>query len=149
MKDLYTIEELSAIVNRLVRRTPTSGAVAIVPDLITTTVVPGKVTTVVMPAGNVDHFHTWLEMLPEDQRVDKKAKSAKMTFWSGDFSHSFDIKEGLDMGKGVLTLEPGPLYITVEEGNAKEVSVTLHYIPVVSDRILKSVVLIDPDEVLP
>ncbi len=146
MKKLYNKQELSDIVNRLARRTPTTGAVAVVPDLIAVTVVPGVATVLALPAGKVDHFHSWLEFVED---VDKKVKKAKMTFWSGDVSHTFNLKEGLDDGRGMISLKAGPLYVTIEDPNVKTVALTIHYSPVVSDRELKSIALIDPSEVLP
>lgn len=127
MKQNYTITELSAIVNRIARKTPNKGVIASVPDLINVNVLNQQVTHVPLPTGEMNKLHVFLSLAPVEGKRAKQDYFVMLT--NGNNAKKAKITEGFNAVKFHMFIDQGDVEIELIGTDILNTSVTLQFTP--------------------
>lgn len=127
MKQNYTITELSTIVNRLARRTPKSGVVAFIPDLINVSAFSETASHVPLPNGVMNKLHVFLTLTPVEGKRAKQDYFIMLT--NNDKAQKGSITEGFSTVKFPMPITQGDVEIALIGTDISIASVTLQFTP--------------------
>ena len=139
MKRLYNMQELSTIVNRIVRKTPSKGAVAVVPDLINFRLTRDAKAIVPLPDGDIVRVLIWLEL--EEVEGKREKQTYKLDLNNTGTTDEYVIKEGMNSIKCDKQISEDALNCTLEGTDIDYASVTIQFVPSVKNYSLKQLLL--------
>lgn len=144
MKQKYTITELSAIVNRIARKTPKKGVIASVPDLINVSAFSEAITHVPLPTGEMNKLHVFLSLSPVEGKREKQDYFIMLT--NGNNAQKGKITEGFTTVKFHMLIDQGDVEIELIGTDISIASVTLQFTPRPYEHMTKQI-LLEGDEI--